>query len=243
MRILLGLVTVVGLAGGGAMAIDAVRHSALEVREASFFGDTEQATIAPQRVIIGLDISKSNPLIDKPDFAAKVGAKIADIVSHMGFASEVHVRTFGSYDAAQNDFAFDAVLSVRDRPENVAAEIDRLVAGTPMLVARGRFHPQNYTNILGFLDNALESFGCSGMPTIIVLASDGIEDSEYAHLDDPDSHLPSPEGAPYRGCTELEILGIGQGTRSPTKTMRLRTEWAHWAQSAGFARFQGLNDW
>lgn len=242
MKILLGIVTAAGLLGGGVMAVDAT-HTAARYEPASYADNSDQAAAQPQRIIIGLDISKSNPLIDNPDFAAKVGAKIADIVGRLGFASEVHVRTFGTYDASQNDFAYDAVLSVRNRPENVAAEIQKLVSGTPMLVERGRFHPQDYTNILGFLDNAHESLGCSGMPTTILLASDGIEDSEYAHLDDPNSHLPAPDGRPYRGCVKLEILGIGQGTRSPTKTMRLRSEWERWAHQAGFSEFQGLNDW
>ena len=241
-KILLGVLTFAALSGGGTLAWQASRNTA-PIVESAYVSDTEQAQLAPRRLIIGLDISKSNPLIDNPDFAAKVGAKIADEVSKLGFASEVHVRTFGSYDAGMNNFAFDAVLSVRNRPENVAAEVEKLVAGTPMLVQRGRFHPQDYTNILGFLDNMNESVGCDAMPTTIVLASDGIEDSELAHLDNAESHLPAPDGRPYRGCAELEILGIGQGTKSPTKTTRLRNEWSRWAQQAGFPRFIGLNDW
>ena len=77
----------------------------------------------------------------------------------------------------------------------------------------------------------------------MILATDGIEDSVYARLDDPDDHLPAPEGKPFAGCTELQILGIGEGTRSPIKTTRLRDEWIRWAREAGFAKFQGLNDW
>lgn len=242
MKLLLGAVTAAALTGGGTLAWQA-SHNTQPVIETAYVSDTEQAQLAPKRLIIGLDISKSNPLIDNPDFAAKVGAKIGDMIRGLGFASEVHVRTFGAYDAGMNNFAYDAVLSVRNRPENVAAEVEKLVAGTPLLVQRGRFHPQDYTNILGFLDNAQQAIGCSDMPTTIVLASDGIEDSELAHLDNADSHLPAPDGHPYRGCVELEILGIGQGTRSPTKTTRLRGEWARWSQEAGFPKFLGLNDW
>ena len=142
-----------------------------------------------------------------------------------------------------NNFAYDAVLSVRQRPANVAADIQRLIAGVPQLVRSGRFHAQNNTNILAFLDNVSQSIGCRGMPTSVVLASDGIEDSDYARLDDPDAHLPHPQGHPFRGCAELDIFGLGQGTRSPRKTTRLRGEWSDWAQAAGFAHFQGLNDW
>ena len=81
------------------------------------------------------------------------------------------------------------------------------------------------------------------MPTTIILATDGIEDSQYARLDDPSDHLPDAQGRPFAGCSELQILGIGEGTRSPIKTARLRSEWTRWAHEAGFARFEGLNDW
>jgi hypothetical protein len=240
MRVLLAVSTAFGLAGGGMLALDAMR-TAPPIEKASLF--TEEAQLTPKRLIIGLDISVSNPLIKDRDFAAKVGAKIADMVRGMGFRSEVHVRTFGAYDASSNSFYYDAVLSTRSRPNVVADEIYKLIAGTPTLVARGRFHPQEMTNILAFLDNAHDSIGCQELPTTIVLASDGIEDSEYAHMDDPDSHLPAPDGKSFKGCVQLSILGVGQGTHSPRKTSRLRHEWEHWAYAAGFGQFVGLNDW
>jgi hypothetical protein len=242
MHYMLGFVTGLGLAGGVVLALNAT-HNAPPFVQVAQISDEDRAQLAPRRLIIGLDISKSNPLIDKPDFAAKVGAKIGDMVRQMGFASEVHVRTFGSYDAAQNNFAFDTVLSVRSRPENVGAEVEKLVAGVPVLVERGKFHPQNYTNILGFLDNMRESVGCDGMPTTIVLASDGIEDSEYARLDKDSAHLPLPAEKQFGRCESLQIFGIGQGTRSPKKTARLRDEWERWAHAAGFHSFVALNDW
>jgi hypothetical protein len=42
-----------------------------------------------------------------------------------------------------------------------------------------------------------------------------------------------------RNCIGLEILELGEGTRSPVKTARLRTEWTRWAREAGFAKFGG----
>jgi hypothetical protein len=242
MRVFLAVATASGLLGGGLMALDASGHGQ-RLRPASYYGDQDVAALRPQRIIIGLDISKSNPLIEDREFAAKVGARIGGMVAKMGFASEVHVRTFGSYDASDNSFYYDTRLSTRARPSNVAAEIEKLISGVPLLVARGRFHPQDRTNILGFIDNTVSSLGCSGLPTTIVLASDGIEDSEYTRLERPDQHLPPPDGRPYRGCAELQILGIGQGTHSPRTTARLRHEWQGWALAAGFDRFVGLNDW
>ena len=237
---MLAVVTATALIGGGALAVKASHDEQAYLRTASL---SEEAQIAPSRVVIAIDLSKSNPLIDNPAFAAKVAARVADEIRGLGFASEVHVRTFGDYDASSNNFHYDALLSVRNRPEEVAAEVQKLIAGTPMLVREGKWSAQGHTNILAFLDNVSQSIGCSGLPTTVVLASDGIEDSEYAHLEHADAHLPAPGGKPFAGCAELQILGLGEGDRSPSETVRLRGEWARWARASGFARFQGLNDW
>jgi hypothetical protein len=240
MRMMLAIATATAIGAGGAYAVDAARN-APRMELASNIDDAAQ--IAPRRIIIGLDISKSNPLVADPAFAAKVGAHIADEVRKLGFASEVHVRTFGSYDAASNNFYYDTQISIHSRPENVAAEVQRLVSGTPLLVKSGKWKSQGTTNILAFLDNVSQSIGCTGQPTTIILASDGIEDSEYANLAHTSAHLPAPDGKPFAGCAELQILGLGQGTRSPVETVRLRKEWTGWAHAAGFAKFIGLNDW
>jgi hypothetical protein len=237
-HVMLAIATVAGLAGGGALAVNAARNAQSHVQVAEV---SDQ--IVPKRLVIGLDLSKSNPLIDNPAFAAKVAARIAGQVRSLGFMSEVHVRTFGNFDASSNTFAYDTVISTHARPQNVAAEIEKLISGTPMLVERGKWDAQNNTNIVAFLDNAVTSIGCSGMPTTVILASDGIEDSEYARLSLEDSRLPEPQGHPFKGCAELQILGVGQGTRSPIETVRLRTQWTRWAQAAGFGHFLGLNDW
>lgn len=239
MKIMLAFVTATGLLGGGAMAVQAMRDTQ-PVMVASI-DDTALAT--PRRVIIGLDISKSNPLVDDPAFAAKVGARIANVVRGLGFASEVHVRTFGSYDSSSNNFAYDALISTRNRPDHAGDEIQKLISGTPLLVKSGKWKSQVRTNILGFLDNIQQSIGCDGLPTTIILASDGIEDSEYVRLQKHGARLPAPSGAPFHGCAEMEILGLGQGTNSPIETSRLRSEWTRWATAAGFAKFVGLNDW
>jgi len=239
MRLMLAALTGVGLGAGAAYAVQTLARP--EFAPVSYL--TERAQIAPRRIVIGIDLSRSNPLIADRGFAAKVGARVGDVIRDLGFASEVHVRTFGSYDADSNNFHYDAVLSVRNRPDHVAAEVERLIAGTPELVERGRWLAQGRTNIMAFLDNISYSIGCAHLPTTIVLASDGIEDSEYARLNDPAEHLPDPNGRPFAGCAELEILGLGVGTNSPIRTARLRQEWVRWSRAAGFRSFQGLNDW
>jgi hypothetical protein len=237
---MLAVVTATALIGGGVLAVKATNDAAQYTRVASL---TEEAQLSPKRVIIAIDLSKSNPLIDDPDFAAKVAARVGDEIRGLGLASEVHVRTFGNYDAESNNFHYDAQLSVRNRPEEVAAEVSKLIAGTPMLVRSGKWRAQGRTNILAFMDNVSQSIGCGGMPTTVILASDGIEDSEYARLEHADAHLPAPDGKPFAGCAELQILGLGEGDNSPSETVRLRGEWTRWARASGFARFQGLNDW
>ena len=229
--IFLAVATAAALVGGAALAMQVGSEPSYD-----------QNVLHPQRVIIGLDLSLSNPLIDDPTFAARVAARIADRIRNLGFASEVHIRTFGSYDPSSNNWAYDTVLSVRARPDAVAAEVQRLIANTPRLVASGRWKSQRKTNIVAFLDNITRAVGCGGMPTTIILASDGIEDSDYTRLD-RGGHLPSPDPRLYRGCAALAIYGLGQGTGSPILTSRLRTEWDGWAHAAGFGRFEGLNDW
>lgn len=223
----LGTVTAVALMAGGALAMQ---------------DSAPPPQLHPERIIIGLDLSRSNPLIDNPAFAARVGQRIAGIVAHLGLASEVHIRTFGSYSPAANGFAYDTQISTRARPELVAAEVEKLIANTPRLVASGRWRSQQQTNILAFLDNSVRALSCNGMPTTIILASDGIEDSEYARLTQNDS-LPQPDTKLFRGCTRLAIFGLGQGTGSPVATNRLREQWSGWARAAGFGEFVGLNDW
>lgn len=196
-----------------------------------------------KRLVIGIDLSQSNPIVDDAQFAKKLADRVSETITGMGFASEVHVRTFGSYETSANNFHYDAVLSIHQRPEDVAAEVAKLITSTPALVEKGVWRAQAKTNILAFLDNASQSFGCAGMPTTIVLLSDGIEDSEYAHLAHANAELPAPADRPFKGCSELQILGLGQGQESPEKTRQLRATWTRWAHDAGFASFVGLNDW
>ncbi len=242
MRVLLGAVTVVTVMFGlaylgtpGGLSGMAAWAEGRDIRM--------EATKPPARLVIGLDLSESNPLIKDKAFAQKVAERVSQMIVGLGFASEIHVRTFGSYGTSANNFHYDAVLSVHQRPEDVAAEVEKLVANTPAIVEKGVWRAQGKTNILAFLDNAQAAFGCAGQPTTIVLLSDGIEDSEYANLSRANAELPAPSDAAFKGCAELQILGLGQGQHSPEKTKQLRAQWSRWANAAGFQSFLGLNDW
>jgi hypothetical protein len=156
--------------------------------------------------------------------------------------SEVILRTFGVYESSQNPLHLNRTISARNRPEEVATLVRGIVAGVPQLVREGRIESQGYTNILAFLENTSQLVDCRDFEVIVVLATDGVEDSEYVRLQNADAHLPEPDRI-FRGCDELHMLGIGQGLGSPATTTRLRQEWDQWADTAGFRRFVGLNDW
>ncbi len=242
MRILLAIVTVFTVAFSGFYLGTPGGFAGIAAWAGT--GDARLEAEKPKkRLIIGLDLSQSNPIVSDKAFARKLAERVSSMIVGSGFASEIRVRTFGSYETSANNFHYDAVLSTHQRPEAVAAEVAKLIANTPALVESGVWRAQAKTNILAFLDNAGAAFGCAGMPTTIVLLSDGMEDSEYAHLARANAGLPAPEDTPFKGCAELQILGLGQGQDSPEKTHQLRGEWSRWAQAAGFGSFVGLNDW
>lgn len=197
----------------------------------------------PIRLVVGLDLSKSNPLTSDRAYAGKVADRVAGMVEEMAFRSEIVVRTFGSYGGDTNTFRFDATVSSRYRPDQLAADVRALISSVPELVGRGTWQAQKKTNILGFLENIAVVTDCHSLPTTVVLLTDGIEDSEYVNLRNETASLPAPPRAIFADCAEMQMLGIGQGTASPTTTRRLRDEWTAWSQDAGFQSFVGLNDW
>ena len=101
------------------------------------------------------------------------------------------------------------------------------------------------TNILGFLENRAQVKDCEKYKTLIVLVSDGMEDSVLGRLTQLDAKLPLPSTKLFNHCDELEILGIGTGSHNPDPafTDHLRQQWQAWADAAGFVEFEGLNDW
>jgi hypothetical protein len=111
------------------------------------------------------------------------------------------------------------------------------------MVRQGRLQVQTSTNIVPFLLNMSKVLNCRAQATHVILASDGVEDSQVVDLSRRRNTLPPPEGAPFAACTELQILGVGRGMGSPADTERLRNEWANWARLAGFQTYTGLNDW
>ena len=232
-----------------AIGIRAMRQLGVAVLGLSLVAGSASAQVReaderpPVHLIVGLDLSASNPLVDSSEYAAKVAARVADQIEDLPFKSILMVRTFGVYSGASNAMNFTVRISVNERPDENAQFFEALIAGIPKLVRDGRLQKQQRTNILPFLENMSEIVDCQVMDAVVILATDGIEDSERAQLIKPNSSLPMPVDRPFDGCSELQMLGVGQGGDSPSLTERLKKTWRNWALTAGFERFIGLNDW
>lgn len=207
-----------------------------------------------ETLIIGIDLSRSNPVIKDKSFAAKVAQRIQPMIAGLGPKSKIVLRTFGSYDVSVNQLKLDqSIAAKRNLAPDVANLVSGIIAGVPTLVANGKLKAQNETNIVAFLDNMSKVAQCKTATTRVILATDGIEDSELANLNrrgnkDGLPVLPAPKAkpdgtAPFLGCEEFVILGLGQGTDSPQKTQFLTDEWARFATAAGFKKATLLNDW
>lgn len=197
---------------------------------------------APTHLVIGLDLSKSNPLVTSEVYAGQVADRLAQEIRGLSVRSKVTVRSFGVYDTGSNPLRIDQVISARARPDAVAEGIQALVSNLPRLVAEGRLEAQMKTNIVPFLETMAGGIDCS-THTKIVLLTDGAEDSELGRLTRSGGTLPPATLNAFAGCDELLMLGMGRGFNSPSTTARFRTAWTEWSETAGFARFTGLYDW
>jgi hypothetical protein len=199
----------------------------------------------PRTIVIGVDLSGSNPLVRDDGFAYKVSERIRPYIANLAPRSRVILRSFGAYNSSANSpLTLDILIAPKTaRAEDMATLISSVVAGVPQMVRQGRLQVQSSTNIVPFLLNVSRIVDCRAMPVHVFLASDGLEDSQVANLSRRSATLPPPPGAVFAGCQELAILGIGRGLGSPADTERLRAEWANWARAAGFLNYIGLNDW
>ncbi len=232
---LLFLILAGGAIVGGYTIISGVRTTTGAGEDYAYRG-------APTHLVIGIDLSQSNVLVTNSAFARKVADRIRPMIEDLPPRSKVTLRTFGSYDSRSNPLRRDWTISARERPDEVATFIHGVVGGVPALVRDGRVRSQGYTNILAFMENTSQLVDCYDYEVIVVLATDGVEDSEYARLQRSSATLPTPDDM-FEGCERMEMLGVGQGLGSPSTTSRLRREWDDWAEAAGFRRFVGLNDW
>lgn len=199
----------------------------------------------PRTVVIGVDLSTSNPLIRDDAFASRVAERVRPLINGLAPRSRVILRSFGAYNSQANaPLTLDITIAPKTfRAEDTANLVASVLANVPQMVRQGRLQAQTSTNIVPFLLNMSKVVNCKAQPTHVILASDGVEDSQVANLARRRNSLPAPQGTPFAGCYELAILGIGRGLGSPADTERLRAEWENWARQAGFQTYVGLNDW
>ncbi len=108
MKVLLAAVTAIGLTGGGVMAVHATRDADIVMASLNDEG-RDRAPAAGHRAR-HLQVQSPDR---RPAIRQQGRVPHRHIVRRLGMASEVHVRTFGSYDAASNNFAYDALISSR----------------------------------------------------------------------------------------------------------------------------------
>ena len=89
-------------------------------------------------LVIGLDLSKSNPMVSNDAYARRVADRVAPMVEEMPLRGRVMVRSFGSYDATSNTLRIDQVLTARATPEDFARGLKTLISGVPKLVRDGK---------------------------------------------------------------------------------------------------------
>jgi hypothetical protein len=201
--------------------------------------------LQPKTVLIGLDLSRSNPLVRDPGYAARVAERIRPLIADLAPRSRVMLRSFGTYNTdMRGTITLDVTIAPKSaRAEDISKLVAQVIANIPTMVSQGKFQAQPDTNIIPFLMNMARVTNCNAMPTHVILASDGIEDSRIVNLRGRNAVLPPPPGEIFPGCTELQILGIGRGMNSPYDTERLIAEWGNWSKAAGFRHFLALNDW
>lgn len=199
----------------------------------------------PEHVIIGLDVSDSNPLLKSKGFAQKAADRIRPMLETLPPRSVVQLRTLGVYDADANTLRIDRTISATNRPEDVARLVATIIAGVPELVRTGKLKVHPETNILAFLETMGQVSDCAARPTRFVLITDGEEFSKGSavKLTKLEDKLPVPEKPQFKGCAELQMLGLGLNAKDPKMTTHLRDEWTAWAEAQGFESYVGLFDW
>lgn len=205
----------------------------------------QQVKLTPRTLLIGVDLSQSNPLVRDDDFARRVAERIRPMIAELSPRSRVMLRSFGSYNGEANtSITLDIVIAPKTaRAQDIAGIVAQVIATIPARVRTGKLQAQPYTNIVPFLQNMSRVLSCTKEETYVILATDGIEDSQITNLKNRNATLPQLSNAPFAGCKEMQILGIGRGMNSPRDTERLIVLWREWATRAGFIKFYALNDW
>jgi len=226
---------------GGLLAVLALGWAAWAALGMLTAGQGERPV--PYRVVIGLDVSVTSPLVRSQAFAAAAGDRAVQEFEAAPPRSVISLRTFGDYSAVANPVRLDRTISARQPLARVQGTMEAIIAGVPQLIADDQITIQEETHVLGFLENMAAAVNCDEERTVIVLVTAGLETSARAQLTQPGSTLPEPAPRLFENCDRLVMLGLGQGLGSPREAARVREAWAAWSREAGFLEFVGLNDW
>ena len=190
-------------------------------------------------LMIALDVSKSNVVIEDGRVAAKAASTAAEMIRALQNGDRLLIRTVGSYSMSDNPLRFDLDVSRRMPAPRIAASVEKLIASLPELVAKGKLPAGGTTQITAFLAEESALLSCDTRETALVLFSDGIEASPETSpdaLSNGRTGLPAPQGNDLRGCS-LSLYGIGETTQGAqrSRTENLITAWSAWARAAGVA--------
>lgn len=208
-------------------------------------GVANEASARSVLAVLAYDISDSAPVAVDPNIARSAGNTTQSIVAGLDPGDEVKLRSLGVAGIAAQQINVNVTLGrkARTRPERIAPAIGALVRSFPDRVRRGDLKIQPQTNIIGFIEALAPSLDCENVATRIVIFSDGIEWSTQVNGKDlvtGKADLPPPSGPILKGCV-VEMRGLGQQTSKLGTDSRwfplLRTQWAHFFQAAGVARF------
>lgn len=182
---------------------------------------------------IGIDLSGSNPLLMDQNFASGAAQYIYDEINALKVKDEVQILTFGARDSRQNLLSNRVVLSRKNRPKKVAAQMKQFVQTLPKATELS----QNSTNLIAWLEFT-RGLNCASDGQIIVL-TDGIESSTLVDANQfvrGETPLPEPE-VDLSGCS-LTFYGLGAGF-PPQSVRHVRNSWSAWAKDAG-SRFDAI---
>ncbi len=192
------------------------------------------APVSAKTLVIGLDISSSNPLIHSDSYARYIGGLLGDRVLELDYGDVVVIETFGIHGELLSRRA-ELEISKRLRHKKVAHFVRQLVAALPEAVRKGQLEPHGATNIMSFLRTRSERHGCRNGLALLV-ATDGAESSDVVDekaLRAGKAGLPAPSDSYLDGC-EVGLFGVGEGVESLVSE-RLRKQWRDYLQAAGAA--------
>lgn len=182
--------------------------------------------VAAETLVVGLDISTSNPLVRDDAFAREVGTQVKRRIEGMQRGDRVIIETFGLHGIAMGQ-KVELSISKRHNPKKVAHFASQIITAVPRMVREGKLVPHPATNILSFLELRTEREGCRD--TAFFVATDGFESSDAVS---GTNALPTPVSAYLTGCS-VTLTGVGGGTQETVAARNLKDVWIAYLRDAG----------